>query len=74
MYGLSKYVNMDYLNVDIPKYVDGDTLHLNLGNHPILNAILKHRKHPSIKFPLSNCIFPFSMHDKVQFERSKNQK
>ena len=65
---------MDYLNLDIPKYVDVDTLHLNLGNHPILNAILIYRKHPGIKFPLPNCIFLFSMHDKVQFERSKNQK
>ena len=26
-------------NLDIPKYVVGDTLHLNLKNHPILMAI-----------------------------------
>ena len=33
---------------NIPKYVVGDTLHLNLKNHPILMAILKHRDYPSI--------------------------
>ena len=35
-------------NLDIPKYVVEDTLHLNLKNHPILMAILKYRDHPSI--------------------------
>ena len=35
-------------NLDIPKYVVGDTLHLNLKKHPILMAILKYRDHPSI--------------------------
>ena len=35
-------------NLDIPKCVVGDTLHLNLKNHPILMAILKYRDHPSI--------------------------
>ena len=35
-------------NLDISKYVVGDTLHLNLKNHPILMAILKYRNHWSI--------------------------
>ena len=35
-------------NLEIPKYVDDDALHLNLSNHPISNLILKYRKHPSI--------------------------
>ena len=35
-------------NLDIPKYVVGDTLHLNLKKHPIFMAILKSRNHPSI--------------------------
>ena len=35
-------------NLHMPKYVVGDTLHLNLKNHPIFMAILKYRNHPSI--------------------------
>ena len=35
-------------NIDIPKHVVGDTLHLHLKNHPILMAILKYRDYPSI--------------------------
>ena len=35
-------------NLDVPKYVVEDTLHLNLKNHPILMAILRYRDHPNI--------------------------
>ena len=52
---------------NIPKYVVGDTLHLNLKNHPILMAILKHRDHPSIitikRFRYETVPFHFSYID-----------
>ena len=55
-------------NFDIPKYVVGDTLHLNLKNHPILMAILKYRDHPSIitinRFRYQTVPFHFSHNDK----------
>ena len=35
-------------NIDIPKYVVGDKLHLNFKNHPILMVLLKYSDHPSI--------------------------
>ena len=44
----NQFVSNIVKNLDIPKYVVGDTLHLNLKNHPILMAILKYRDHPSI--------------------------
>ena len=46
----------------------GDTLHLNLKNHPILMAILKYRDHPSIitikRFRYQTVPFHFSYIDK----------
>ena len=55
-------------NLDIPKYVIGDTLHLNLKSHPILMAILKYRDHPSIitikHFRYQTVSFHFSYIDK----------
>ena len=55
-------------NLDIPKYVVGDTLHLNLKNHPILMAVLKYRDHPSIitikRFRYQTVPFHFSYIDK----------
>ena len=55
-------------NLDIPKYVVGDTLHLNLKNHPTLMAILKYRDHPSIitikRFRYPTVPFHFSYIDK----------
>ena len=52
-------------NLDIPKYVVGDTLHLNLKNHPILMAILKYRDHPSIiTIKVQTVPFHFSYNDK----------
>ena len=55
-------------NLDIPKYVVEDTLHLNLKNHPILMAILKYRDHPSIitikRFRYQTVPFHFSHIDK----------
>ena len=55
-------------NLDIPKCVVEDTLHLNLKNHPILMAILKYRDHPSIitikRFRYQTVPFHFSHIDK----------
>ena len=55
-------------NLDIPKYVVEDTLHLNLKNHPTLMAILKYRDHPSIitikRFRYQTAPFLFSHIDK----------
>ena len=55
-------------NLDIPKYVVGDTLHLNLKHHPILMAVLKYRDHPSIitikRFHYQTVPFHFSHIDK----------
>ena len=35
-------------NLNIPKYMDGDTLHLNLNNYPTFKIILNYREHLSI--------------------------
>ena len=55
-------------NLDIPKYEVGDTLHLNLENHPVLMAVLKYRDHPSIitikRFGYQTVPFHFSYIDK----------
>ena len=55
-------------NLDIPKYMVGDTLHVNLKNHPILMAILKYRDHPSTitikRFSYQTVPFHFSYIDK----------
>ena len=55
-------------SLDIPKYVVGDTLHLNLKNHPILMTIVKYRDHPSIittkRFRYQTVPFHFSYIDK----------
>ena len=55
-------------NLDIPKYVAEDTLHLNLKNHPTLMTILKYRDHPSIitirRFRYQTVPFHFSHIDK----------
>ena len=55
-------------NLDIPKYVVGDMLPLNLKNHPILMAVLKYRDHPSIitikRFRYQTVPFNFSYIDK----------
>ena len=55
-------------NLDIPKYVVGDTPRLNLKNHPTLMAILKYRDHPSIitikRFRYQTVPFHFSFIDK----------
>ena len=67
-------------NLDIPKYVVGDTLHLNLKDHPILIAILKYRDHPSIitikRFHYQTVPFHFSYFDnnkKIIRSLSKNK-
>ena len=55
-------------SLDIPKYAVGDTLHLNLKNHPTLAAILKYRDDPSIitikRFRYQTVPFHFSYIDK----------